>query len=59
VGAKDVKSINYRWQVVNGVVYLIGRARTRRELDIVLAVIKDTRDVTRVVTHVEVGSPGQ
>lgn len=54
IGAKGIKSINFRWQSVNGTIYLIGRARTRNELDSVLAVIKDTDDVKSVVSHVEV-----
>ena len=56
IGAKGVKSINYRWQSINGTVYVIGRARSRRELDAVMAVIKDTQDVKRVVQHVDVVS---
>lgn len=51
---KGVKSINYKWNVVNSVVYLIGRARTRTELGKVLAIIKDTQHVTGIVQHVAV-----
>jgi len=54
IGAKGIKSINFRWQSVNGTIYLIGRARTRNELDSVIAVIKDTEDVKSVVSHAEV-----
>lgn len=52
VAEKGVKSINYRWHTVNGVVYIIGRARNQAELDKVLAIIKDTQYVTRVVQHI-------
>lgn len=52
VGAKNVQSINYRWRAVNGVVYFIGQAQDRAELDRVLAIAKDTEDVKRIVTHV-------
>jgi osmotically-inducible protein OsmY len=55
VGAKGIKSINFRWQSVNGTIYLIGRARSRSELDSVIAIIKDTEDVKAVVNHAEVG----
>ena len=55
VAAKNVKSINFRWQTVNGIVYLIGRASDKAEFDQVLALIKDTEHVTRVVEHVAVG----
>ena len=54
VGAKGIKSINFRWQSINGTVYLIGRARSQAELNAVLAVIKDTEDVKGVVSHAEV-----
>jgi osmotically-inducible protein OsmY len=50
VAEKGVRSINYRWHTVNGVVYLIGRAQSRTELEI----IKDTDHVTRLVQHVAV-----
>jgi len=58
VAAKDVKSINYRWQTVNGVVYLIGRAQDRAELDRVLALIKDTEHVTGLTEHVAIDGAG-
>jgi osmotically-inducible protein OsmY len=54
VAEKGVSSINYRWHTINGVVYIIGRAESQAELDKVLAIIKDTRHVTRIVQHVAV-----
>lgn len=51
---KGVKSINYKWRVVNSVVYFIGRARTQKEFNKVLALVKDTQHVTRVVQHIAV-----
>ena len=51
---KGVKSINYKWNVVNSVVYMIGRARSRIELRKVLAIVKDTQHVTGVVQHIAV-----
>jgi osmotically-inducible protein OsmY len=51
---KGVKSINYQWNVVNGIVYMIGRARTQAELRQVLAIVKDTKHVTGIVQHIAV-----
>jgi osmotically-inducible protein OsmY len=58
VAARNIKSINFRWQTVNGVVYLIGRAEDRGELDRVLALIKDTEHVTGLIEHVAVDGAG-
>lgn len=55
LGAKGIKSINFRWQSINGTVYLIGHARTQSEIDSVIAVIKDTEDVKAVVNHATAG----
>ena len=54
VGAKGIKSINYRWQSVNGTIYIIGMARDQAELNAVMAVIKDTEGVKNVVSHIVV-----
>lgn len=54
VGAKGIKSINYRWQSINGAVYVIGRARSRGEQESLLAVIKDTNGVKSVVHHIDI-----
>lgn len=51
---KGVKSINYKWNVVNSVVYMIGRARSQPEFDKVIALVKDTQHVTRIVQHIAV-----
>ena len=51
---KGVKSVNYKWNVVNSVVYMIGRALTQTELAKVLAIVKDTKHVTKVVQHIVV-----
>ncbi len=56
VAAKNVKSINFRWQTVNGTVYLLGRAQDRTERDLVVALIKDTQHVTGLVEHVAIGA---
>ena len=54
VAEKGVGSINLRWRVVNGVVYVIGRMRTEAEMGKVLTVIRDVDHVTRVVNHIVV-----
>jgi osmotically-inducible protein OsmY len=50
--AKDVQSVNYSIEAVNGVVYLIGVAQDPAELDRVLNVARNLRNVRRVVSHV-------
>jgi len=49
-----VDSSNYRVRSVNGVIYLIGLAESRAELDKALAIIKERRDVRRIVNYVTV-----
>ena len=49
-----VKSINLRWRVVNGTVYLLGFARSEKERKLVIALTKDTKSVTGVVEHIAV-----
>ncbi len=54
VAEKGVRSINMRWRVVNGVVYIIGRARTDAELGRVMTVLRDIDHVENVVSHIVV-----
>jgi len=49
---KDVLSINYNVETVNGTVYLIGIAQDQKELDLVIALARDVPNVNRVVSHV-------
>lgn len=49
---EGLRSGNYRWRAVNGVVYLFGLAQSQAELDRVIAAVKDTERVTRIVNHV-------
>lgn len=51
VGADAVRESNYRWKSVNGVVYLLGIAQDQAERDRVLALVKDTEGVRRLVDH--------
>ncbi len=50
--AKGVKSINYRWRAVNRVVYLFGLAQDRDELDRVKGIVRVTKHVMRIVSHI-------
>jgi osmotically-inducible protein OsmY len=50
--AKDVVSVNYSVEVVNGVVYLLGVAQSQAELDRVLNIARNLADVKKVVSHV-------
>ena len=53
----DIFAINYDVETVNGVVYLIGIAQSRGELDRVIAHARDVERVRRVITHVRVKDP--
>lgn len=49
---KDVQSINYGVETVNGVVYLIGIAQDQKELDRVVNYARDLTYVQKVISHV-------
>jgi len=49
--APGVSSINFRWRAVNGVVYFMGIAKSRKELDKVLSVAH-LHGVTKIITHI-------
>lgn len=48
----EVRDINYAIETVNSVVYLIGIARTQKEIDRVIDHARDVAGVRRVVSHV-------
>jgi osmotically-inducible protein OsmY len=48
----ELKAIDYRWTAVNGVVYLIGYAKSDAEAQRMIDVIRNTKYVTQVVPHV-------
>jgi len=50
--AKDVKSVNYSIDVVEGVVYLMGIAQDAEELNKVTSLASTVKGVKRVVSHV-------
>ncbi len=49
---KGVSSVNYRWQSVNNVVYVMGDAQSAEELDKVLSIVRRIKGVKRVVSHI-------
>ena len=51
VFAPGIRSVNYRCRVVNGVVYFMGMARSREELDKVIALAR-MNGVRKIVSHV-------
>ena len=57
LSTKDIRSINYRWRSVKGVVYLIGAGRSRLEINKVLTVIRKTEKVKKVVNHTWIRPP--
>jgi len=57
-GDKNVSGINYSIETVDGVVYLMGTALDRAELDRVIAHARDIKGVRNVVSYVEVKKQG-
>ena len=57
-GDKNVSGINYSIETVDGVVYLMGTALDRAELDRVMAHARDIKGVRNVLSYVEVKKPG-
>ena len=49
---KGVTSVNYRWQSVKNVVYIMGEAQSSAELDKVLSIVRRIKGVTKVVSHI-------
>ncbi|PKP77265.1 MAG: hypothetical protein CVT81_10355 [Alphaproteobacteria bacterium HGW-Alphaproteobacteria-3] len=58
VGDSNVSGINYSIETVDGVVYLMGTARDRAELDRVIAHARDIKGVRNVVSYVDVKNRG-
>ncbi len=54
---RDIRSINYNVETVNGVVYLIGLARGQEELTRVTDITSRVKGVKKVVSHVQVMEP--
>ena len=51
---KDVLAINYSIETVSGTVYLIGIAKSQREVDRVIAHARSLGYVKRVISHVRI-----
>jgi osmotically-inducible protein OsmY len=50
--AKEIQSVNYSIEVVNGSVYLLGVAQTQSELDRAVNIARNINHVKRVVSHI-------
>lgn len=46
-----VSHTNWRWQSINGTLYLFGRALSQAELNKVVSIARDTENVRKVVNH--------
>lgn len=53
---KDVWVINYSIDVVNGTVYLLGKTADRAEFNRVMNVVRGTKGVKKVVSHLQIKS---
>lgn len=49
---RDISSVNYKITMENGIVYILGIAENQTELERVLAVIKNTVNVNRIIVLV-------
>lgn len=49
---KDVRSVNYSTDVVNGIVYIMGISQDREELNKIVNIARKIKGVTEVITHV-------
>jgi osmotically-inducible protein OsmY len=50
--AKGVESVNYSTVVENGVIYILGVAQNQTELDRVLNIARNIKNVKKVISHV-------
>ena len=53
VADKNIKSVNYNIDVVNGIAYLSGIARTEKEMNLVIVYTKETRYVNQLVNYIQ------
>lgn len=54
LATKNVESLNYGFETIDNVVYILGIAQTSRELDKVIGVAGRVRGVTKVVSYVRI-----
>ena len=50
---KNIKSVNYNVDVVNGIAYLSGIARTEKEMNLVIVYTKETRYINQLVNYIQ------
>ena len=50
--AKDIKSGNYEYEVVDANVFIMGRARSKKEFKKVISVLRHTKSVKKVVSYI-------
>ena len=53
VADKNIKSVNFNIDVVNGIAYLSGIARTQKEMNLVLAYTKETKYINQLVNYIQ------
>ena len=53
VADKNIKSVNFNIDVVNGVAYLSGVARSEKEMNLVLAYTKETKYINQLVNYIQ------
>ena len=53
VADKNIKSVNFNIDVVNGIAYLSGVARTQKEMNLVLAYTKETPYINQLVNYIQ------
>lgn len=51
---RDIKSINYSIETIDGVVYLMGSAQSKQELDMVTSIASEITGVQKVVSYVKI-----
>ncbi len=53
VADKNIKSVNFNIDVVNGIAYLSGVARTQKEMNLVLAYTRETLYINQLVNYIQ------
>ena len=53
LAAENIKSLNYRWRVVNNTVYILGQARFPSEKIELIRIVRQTSRVRGIIDHVK------
>ena len=56
LGDGNIRSANFDSHALNGIVYILGFARTAAERDLVISYARNLANVTRIVAYIEVGA---